>query len=138
MPLHRGVVEMAHLGVVGHVAGDGERPFPGELRQRIGCFSEPPFVRVGDHYGRALLDTPLGGREADAGPCRGGHHHDLAGEQTVTRRRLRRLGWLRRFGGPSGHRFAPLASVFGSVFGSGGSPSTRSPMMFRWISFEPP
>ncbi len=34
--------------------------------------------------------------------------------------------------------FLPIRTVYAAAFGSLGSPSTRSPMMFRWISPVPP
>ncbi len=76
----RRVVERLHLGLVGHVAGNGERPHPStwHLGEGVGRLAEPALVGVGHDDGGALLDAPLGGGEADAGTGGGRDHHDLA------------------------------------------------------------
>ncbi len=118
------VVEVLDLGLVGHVAEDGQWPGPRQLAEGVGRLAQAPLVGVGDDDGGSLLDAAPGRGEPDAGPGRGGDDHDLALEQAVAGWRCRAV---RRH---VGHRIDPL--------GSRGSPSTRSPMMLRWIWFEPP
>ena len=128
----RAVVERAHLRLVAHVAGQRVHPVRVarlRARQLLGGLGQAPLVGVGDHDRRALLEAAPGGGGADAGPGRRGHDDDLAVEQPVAARRRRR--WRRVEG-----RIEACAHA--TPFGSGGRPSTRSPMMLRWISFDPP
>src|SRR5699024_6269334 len=109
-----------------HVAGDRLELLLRELRgERVTGLAEAALVEVGHQHVGALERGAARGGEADAGARGGGHHHLLALEAPVA------WGLL----GDDGEG--------GFVFGhdglaSRGSPSTRSEMMLRWISLDPP
>ena len=74
---------------------------------------------VGDDDVGALGQRAPRGRRTDAGAGGGRHHDHLAGQKSVAVNLFRCNG--------ERHPFT-----------SRGRPSTRSAMMLRWISFEPP
>jgi hypothetical protein len=78
---------------------------------------ESPFVPVADDDARTLFQAALRNRRTDSGTGRRGHHDNFVPQQVPAGRVGR-------------HRDHGLASF--------GSPSTRSAMMLRWISLEPP
>ena len=132
-----GVVEVLDLGLVGDVAGHGQRArCPGQLGQRVGRLAQPALVGVGDHHRGPLLDAPLGGGEPDAGAGRRGDHHHLALQQPVARAAGAGAWVAAGAARPVGHVGCRSSAL--SPLGSGGRPRTRSPMMFFWISLEPP
>ena len=85
------------------------------------------LVGVGHHHRRALLQATTGRGRADARAGGGGDDDDLAGEQRVPGRGRGRGRWIER-----------RLEAHATPFGSGGRPSTRSPMMFRCIWLDPP
>ena len=83
MLAHRGVEESLHVGFLGDVADDRERPVAGSVGEGLGCLVEAAGVMVREHDGGAFLGGALGGGEPDPGPGGGGHHHNVVGEQLV-------------------------------------------------------
>ena len=117
----RGGEQRLHVLLDRDVAQDDRRSLTGLLGQLISGLVQAPFVDVADHDPGAFLETLPRHGEPDARSCRRGDDDRLVLQQTVTRDVVGRIGC---------HQFA--------TFGSGGRPSARSPMMLRWISFEPP
>ena len=117
----RGREQRLHVFLHRHIAQDDRRAFADHLRQPVGRLVQPSLVDVADHDPRAFFETLARHREPDPRSGRGGDDYGLVLQQTVARDVVGRIGC---------HQFA--------TFGSGGRPSARSPMMLRWISFEPP
>ena len=120
-------VERLHLALVRHVTGHGPHRAARLGLQLLGRLGQPPGVGVGDDDRGALLEAPAGRRRADPRPGGGGDDHHLADQQPVAGGRGGRWRWVKGF-----------LQAHEPPFGSGGRPSTRSPMMLRWIWLEPP
>ena len=109
-----------------HVAGDRLELLLGELRgERVAGLVHAPLVEVGDQDVGALERGSTGRGEADAGAGGGRHDDLLALEQPVAR-------------GLLGDRCEGGLVLGHDGLASRGSPSTRSEMMLRWISLDPP
>ena len=107
------------LGGGRHVAQHALDPAQPQRGQFVGRLPQPSFVVVGDHHVGTLGQGAPRGRRTDAGARGGGHHHHLAFQKSVSGNLFRRFGQTH-----------PLTSL--------GKPSTRSAMMLRWISLDPP
>ena len=115
-----------HLGLVRHVARHRGWPGAHDRLELLGRLVQAPLVAVAEDHEGALLGAPPRRGQPDARPGCGGHQHRPTLEQLVT------LGIGRHPRQPG------RAHQRSSTRGSGGNPSTRSPMMLRWIWFEPP
>jgi hypothetical protein len=78
-----GVDEMIDLGLIGPVAGDGERRFPGLLLEGAGGLGQAPLVPVADGNRGSLGRTPQRGSGPDAGASGRCHQDRLAGQQLM-------------------------------------------------------
>ena len=121
-------LDVIFLGDVARNTEDVAAELGGEL---LGCLGTPALMCIRDDDDGPLCEAALGCRHADPGASRRSHYDHLASQQVSS---LRRSG--------DGCRFEVVAEAHGAPvrvgLGSAGSPRTRSPMMLRWISFEPP
>src|SRR5699024_9700264 len=98
----------------------------GELGgERVAGLVHTPLVEVRDQDVGALEGRAAGGGEADAGTGGGRDDDLLALEQSVP-------------GGLLGNDCEGGCALGHDGLASRGSPSTRSEMMLRWISLDPP
>ena len=101
------------------IADHPRHPAQAEVSQFDRGLGEPTFVMIGDDDVGPFEQRPTGSGRSDPGTGGRGHHHHFAGQQSVPGDLMRNLDQTH-----------PLASL--------GRPSTRSAMMLRWISFDPP
>ena len=132
-PRHRSVVQRAHLRLVparrrrsactrSGVGPTLRRVAPPSRRSRRSCASDSTTDAPSSRQRRAVAEPmPV--------PAAAVTMHDLALEERRGRPAAGRRRWLEG---------RVKARAHATPFGSGGRPSTRSPMMLRWIWFDPP
>ena len=118
--------QILNLVFLGNVAKKGVGLFTAYGFESVCGFSQAPLVDVADDDFGSLFSASFGNGEADTGSGRGGDQDGFTGEEVFA---FRVAG--------DGFRQVLLPQVLGCGLGSRGSPSARSPMILRWIWFDP-